>query len=489
MLCAARGLSVLLLEKDATVGGRNKQIRLGDFTFDTGPTFLNLPFILQDIFNNVGKNLADHLELRMLDPLYDLVFYDKIVRPTTDQSRMRDHVKKLFPGNEKGIDRFYAVEEKRFRAIFPCLQKDYSRLINFLHPDFIKALPRMFPAPSVFSNLGHYFSDDDLKLCFTFQAKYLGMSPWECPGIFTMLSFMEHKYGVAHVIGGLNKISETMAAITRQSGGEIRLNAPVKSLILDGKKVKGVRLENGEEFFAKAVIMNADFAYAMSSLVEPHVLKKYSMQNLMKKQYSCATFMLYLGLNRVYDLGHHNIYFARSYKENVTDIFNHKRLSKDISFYIQNACVTDPTLAPKGKSTLYVLVPVPNNFSGIDWTHEKAKFREFVIAKMIERAGLSDLRDAIEVEKVITPNTWEHEYNVFKAAEFNLAHIIPQMLYFRPHNKFEELDNCYLVGGGTHPGSGLPTIYESARISTNLLFKKLGFPPFIPTNLDQLLPH
>jgi phytoene desaturase len=237
--------------------------------------------------------------------------------------------------------------------------------------------------------------------------------------------------------------------------------------------VKGIKLANGDTVLGDEVIVNADFAYAMNHLVEPDQLRKYAPEKLDKLEYSCSTFMLYLGLDTVYaDLPHHTIVFAKDYTTNVGNIFSRKTLSEDFSFYVQNASITDASLAPPGKSALYVLVPMPNNDSGIDWDSHCQMVREQVLDTLGARLGLNDIRSHIECEKIITPQTWQTEEHVHKGATFSLAHKYSQMLYWRPHNRFEELDNCYLVGGGTHPGSGLPTIYESARISANLLCKK-----------------
>jgi phytoene desaturase len=197
---------------------------------------------------------------------------------------------------------------------------------------------------------------------------------------------------------------------------------------------------------------------------------------------------MYLGVDKVYDIPHHTIVFAQDYKRNVEEIFNSLKLSSDNSFYVQNASVTDPTLAPEGKSALYILTPVPNNRSTIDWEAEKGRFAEHVLDQVVERTELKDLRDHIEVKKIITPDNWEQDYNVHLGATFNIGHELLQMMYFRPRNKFEEFRNCYLAGGGTHPGSGLPTIYESARISANMLCKKHGVaftpPGPLPTKAD-----
>ena len=191
--------------------------------------------------------------------------------------------------------------------------------------------------------------------------------------------------------------------------------------------------------------------------------------------------MLYLGLDKVYDLPHHTVFFARDYRNNISDIFEAQALSDDLSFYVRNASVTDATLAPRGHSAVYVLVPVPNCKASIDWSAEGPAFRERVLDAMEQRGGMNGLRSHIKQEIMYTPETWR-DMNIQFGATFNLAHSINQMLYFRPRNKFEELDNCYLAGGGTHPGSGLPTIYESGRIAANMLSRKHGV-EFVSRNL------
>ena len=269
-----------------------------------------------------------------------------------------------------------------------------------------------------------------------------------------------------------------MAKVVEENGGEIYTNCGVSKLWLDGRKVKGVILENGEKVAADDVVINGDFGHAMTHLVEPGVLKKYSKEKLEKKKYSCSTFMLYLGVNKKFDLPHHTIWFAKDYRKNVEEITNHKVISDDPSIYIQNAVVTDPTVAPEGKSTLYILAPVPNNFSEIDWEKCEQDYRKMLIGMLEEKLGVENLEQYIEEERMISPRNWEEEIGVYKGATFNLGHQLTQMLTFRPHNQFEELDNCWLVGGGTHPGSGLPIIVESARITANGILRKEGMTEF-----------
>lgn len=183
--------------------------------------------------------------------------------------------------------------------------------------------------------------------------------------------------------------------------------------------------------------------------------------------------MMYLGIEGKFDLPHHTIHIARDYASNLEDIETRHVLSEDPSFYVQNACVTDPTLAPKGQSTLYVLAPVTHQHPNVDWSRERARYRDLLLRK-IAQAGYHDVASRIRYERVITPADWDHRYEIYRGATFNLSHTLDQMLHLRPQNRFEDLDRVYLVGGGTHPGSGLPVIFESARISARLLLQDLG---------------
>ena len=469
MILAHRGFEVDLFEKESVVGGRNAELRLGDFRFDLGPTFLMMKFVLDKVFAEAGADADQLLNFVPLDPMYRLLFPDFSIDITSDRERMRQQIESCFPGQSAGLDRFFERESLRFKRILSCLETDYSSPFSFLRPSFLKAIPHIPLFSTVFDYLGNYFDPERLRLSFTFQAKYLGMSPWECPGFFVILPYIEHAFGIYHVQGGLSEISRAMAEQATRNGARIHLNAPVRQLIVEQGSVRGLELADGTRHLADETILNADFAHAMRSLVPAGALRKWTPQGLERKKFSCSTYMLYLGLNRTLpEIPHHAIVFADDYHRNTSEIFSELKLSQDFSFYIRNASVTDPTLAPEGKSAIYLLVPMPNQRSGIDWSSEGPRFRERLLDAIRDRTPWGDLRPFIEVEKAITPADWDAS-GVYAGATFNMAHTLNQMLYFRPHNKFEELDHCYLVGGGTHPGSGLPTIYQSGLIAANLL--------------------
>ncbi|WP_110114330.1 phytoene desaturase family protein [Bacillus sp. CGMCC 1.16541] len=491
MLLASHGYEIDVYEKQSYVGGRNSAIKMDGYTFDMGPTFLSMPHIVEEMFEASGRNAHDYLDLKRLHMMYELVFNDKNVRMSDNTVKMKVEIEKHFPGNGEGYDRFMNETAVKMDALTPLLQSQMDRFHHYLSPSVFRALPHLSLGKSLYDVLSTYFSAEQLKLAFTFQSKYLGMSPWECPGAFSILSYMEHAYGIYHPIGGVNQLSEAMAKVVKEYGGRIHVNCGVKKLWIEGRQVKGVILEDGKKVPSDDVVINGDFAHAMTHLVDEGILKKYEKKKLENKKYSCSTFMIYLGVNKKYDLPHHTIIFADDYKKNVEEITKTLTLPNDPSIYIQNASVTDPTLAPEGKSALYILAPVPNNFSGIEWDEIKGQFRDLVLKTVQERTEFKDIADYIEVEQILSPKEWEEDVYVYKGATFNLGHQLSQMMVLRPHNRFEELDDCWLVGGGTHPGSGLPTILESARITTKAMLKRDAKPfnqPMQTTNqLERVL--
>ena len=472
MILARRGFDVTILEKRDRVGGRNAELNAGEFSFDTGPTFLHQKFTLDEVFEEAGRNSADYLDFVALDPMTRLTWDGVSMETTTDRERMSQSVERAFPGHADGYNRFMDDHSAKMRAIYPCLQRPYHQLRTFLSPTLMKAVPYVATGKSVVDVLENSFADDRLKLAFTFQAKYLGMSPWRCPALFSILSYTEYKYGIYHIQGGLCRISDAMARVFAEHGGKLRLNTGVKEVKFNGSTVTGIETTDGELIPCDDVIMNADYAHAVTTLLNG---RSKPAPELERKKYSCSTFMLYLGLDTIYrDEPHHHIIFADDYRKNVEHIQGERELSDDMSVYIRNSSITDPHVAPEGKSGLYILVPTINTRHGLDWDQHRDSYRDKVIARIEQRTGMKDLRSHIVEERIITPAGWRDELDVFLGATFNLAHTLDQMLYLRPHNRMKGFDNLYLVGGGTHPGSGLPTIYESGRISSNLLCDRYG---------------
>ncbi len=471
MLLAAQGYEVEVYEKQGTVGGRSGLLELGDYRFDRGATFLMMTHLLEELFEAAGRSLHDYVSLNKLDPLYSLHFGDTIFSPSTDQEATAEAIEQLFPGNAGGYRRFMKEEEEKFARVMPLLQRPFERLGDYAKKDVLRALPKLHATDTVYNRLAKYFDDERLRFAFTFQAKYLGMSPWECPGTFTILSFLEHRYGLYHPIGGINRVLSAMGEVIAEHGGTVHTSCGVKRVLVRDGRAAGVLLENGETAEADYVVIGADFGSAMTQLFEPGVLKRYTPEKLKRKRYSCSTAMLYLGVDGPVDLAHHSVHFSGDYKSNVEDITRLGRLSPDPSIYVHNPSVIDPTLAPPGKSSLYVLMPVPNLQADINWEREGQSVQEAMLERLQQIPQLSGIAQRVEERLFFSPLDWQNGLNVYNGATFNLAHNLGQMMYLRPHNTFSEVEGIWLVGGGTHPGSGLPTIFESAKISARLLQK------------------
>ncbi|WP_207388239.1 phytoene desaturase family protein [Lichenihabitans psoromatis] len=480
MMLAAAGLDVTVYEKADRVGGRTRTIEAEQFRFDIGPTFFLYPEILQSLFHRCGLDLADFVTLKRLDPHYRLKFEDgPDLVTTSDLDRLEVEIAKIDAEDAKNIRRFIARGRAKLEAFRPVLQKAFLSPLDLLSPDVLKSLGLLAPFSSVDGDLSKLFKDPRIRLAFSFQTKYLGMSPFRCPSLFTILSFLEYEFGVWHPMGGCGTLSEGMATAASRLGVKFRLGEEVRSIDFEGKVATGIVTANGREA-CDAVVVNGDFAHAIPRLIPARLRRRWSDKRIDKAQYSCSTFMLYLGIEGRYDhLDHHTIFLAKDYRRNIEEIEAAEKPPEQPSIYVQNPVRSDPAFGGDDYSSLYVLVPV-GHCGKVDWAAEGGAFRDMVLERL-EGLGLTDLRSRIRFEKVVTPDQWRDDLSIYRGATFNLAHSLDQMLLFRPHNKFDGVDGVYLVGGGTHPGSGLPVIYEGARITSDLVLSDLGQADRIPT--------
>ena len=478
ILLAASGVKVKVIERLPTVGGRTSSIESDGFKFDLGPTFFLYPRVLEEIFAAAGTSLRAEVEMVRLDPQYRIIFGSGgQIDATPDIARMEQQIAAIAPDDAPGFRRFLDENRTKLARMEPCLETPFDGWQDLINMRMLKLLPMLRPHQSLDTYLGRFFRDPRIRLAFSFQSKYLGMSPFRCPSLFSILSFLEYEYGVFHPIGGCAAVTVAMARVAERLGVEIRTDSPVEEVLFEGRRATGVRTSSGVEK-ADSIVMNADFARAMKRLVPDRLRRRWTDRKIAGKKFSCSTFMMYLGVDGEFDLPHHSIHISDDYVRNLDEIENKHVLSEDPSFYVQNACVTDPTLAPRGKSALYVLAPVTHQHKNVDWSRERERFRAKML-RQIEKAGFTDVEKRIQFERIVTPDDWDSKYEIHQGATFNLAHSLDQMLHLRPHNRFEDVDGVYLVGGGTHPGSGLPVIFESARISSRLLLADLGIEPAV----------
>jgi phytoene desaturase len=477
MLLAAAGARVTLFERDPVVGGRTRILDApGGYRFDLGPTFFLYPRILAEIFSACGASLAREVELRQLDPQYRLVFEgSESIDATPDVERMEAEIARLCPADSRGLRPFLAENRRKLEAFRPVLERAFCSPADVLGLDMLRSLRLMRPHRTVDQDLSRHFRDPRVRLAFSFQAKYLGMSPFRCPSLFTILSFLEYEHGVFHPLGGCGAVSEAMARVAARIGVDIRLERPVERIAFAGRRAIGVEV-GGRHHAADAVVVNADFAHAIPRLIPDALRRRWTDRKIGRARYSCSTFMLYLGVEGTFpELPHHSILLAEDYRRNIRQIETGE-IPDVPSLYVQHAGATDPSMAPPGHTSLYLLVPVPNLLHGADWSVDAPRFRRLGLDRL-RGLGIRDIERRIRYERTVTPQGWREEFAVGHGATFNLSHDLGQMLCFRPGNRFAELDGVYLVGGGTHPGSGLPVIYEGARITSGLLARDLGLRP------------
>lgn len=508
---AASGCRVTVFEAGPTVGGRTSRITLRDsagrgFGFDRGPTFFLMPYVLEEIFSAAGRKLTDYATLTRLDPMYRLILGRKgdvptVIDATQDVDEMARRLARVCERDGRNFHRFIADNRAKLRLMEPVLRSPMRNLADVVTSASPRFLPHLNPHLSVNGLLERYFSDPHVRLAVSFQSKYLGMSPMDCPSIFTILPFIEYEYGIWHPHGGCNALMRAMADVLEELGGRVECASPVTALEFSGRRVTGVRIaaDQGERAARfDHVVVNADAAAALQRFV-PNDLRPttWKDQAIERKRYSCSTYMLYLGLEGQVELPHHTIYVSERYRDNLDEITRLASLSEDPSVYVCNPGPVDQSLCPPGTSALYILMPTPNTQPGrdgatLDWSREAPEARRRVVEQLERRFGIREVERRIVAEKATTPADWQTGADgtgpIQFGATFNLAHNLGQMLHRRVQHRCPGLDGLWFVGGGTHPGSGLPVIFLSSQITARLLCEEAGLPAPTPTRhaLDRL---
>ncbi|MDP1821615.1 MAG: phytoene desaturase family protein [Archangium sp.] len=493
---AGLGIEVTVVEKEAVPGGRMRGMSFDGYEVDTGPTIMQLPEVLDEIVRRAGKRLSDYVTLQQLDPNTRIHFWDGTSLDTSsDLEKLRASLAKLNPKHPAAFDRWMAEAREKYSVAYEKFICTHADSLAYYAPWRLMDTLRFKPWQSLYGHLDSFFHDDRVTFALSYPSKYLGLHPTTCSSVFSVIPFLELQFGVWHVKGGFRALSKGLARCAEDLGVKFRYGAPVEEVLVEGKRVTGVRLASGETLTADVVVINADLPYAATKLIRPEHREgtRLSDGSLDRAKYSCSTFMMYLGLDRRYDeLPHHVISLSEAARK--TDRASLEDLHLDVDdppFYVCNPTPTDGTGAPDGHSTLYVLVPTPNTSRLDDW---ETATRELSarIPGWLEKVGFKDVKKHIRAQRTFTAKTWQEDFNVFRGAVFNLSHNWTQLGPLRPKVKSPHLDGLYWVGGGTHPGSGLLTIMESANIAADYLAKELGRPqlpswPFVPRVAPELL--
>jgi phytoene desaturase len=467
----ARGYRVTVLEKNEQPGGRASVFRQDGFTFDAGPTILTAPFLLDELWQLCGKDIADDVTIKPVSPFYRIRFNDgSIFDCTGDEGHMRAEVAKFSPGDLDGYERFMKLSQTTCRIGFEQLgDVPFGRITDMLKiaPDLIKLGGYL----SVYDLVSRYIKDERLRTVFSFHPLLIGGNPFTASGIYTLIPFLERRWGVHFAVGGTGAVVRGMANLIQGQGNTIRLNTPVDQILVRDGCATGVRLEDGTEIAADIVVSNADSAWTYRKMLPPEARRRWSDRKLDNARYSMSLFVWYFGTNRRYeDVPHHTILLGPRYRDLLRDIFKRKVLAKDFSLYLHRPTASDPSVAPPGCDTFYVLSPVPNLDGKTDWTTEANAYRAAIEAELT-KTMLPGLRGNIVTERMITPLDFRSRLNGLRGAAFGLEPILTQSAWFRPHNQSEDIKGLYLVGAGTHPGAGVPGVLSSAKV------------------LDRLIPH
>ncbi len=460
----AMGHAVTVVEAGDQPGGRARSFQRDGFHFDAGPTVITAPYLFDELFDLFGKDRADYFELVPVEPFYRVAFPDRRhFDYVGDDERLFAEIEKFNPADVDGYKRLVEHSQRIFDVGYTQLvDADFSRFGDMLR--IVPDLVRLRAYKSLYGLVAHYIKDDSLRQVFTFQPLLIGGNPFRAPGIYLLIHWLERKWGIHFAMGGTAAIVRGLTQLLEDVGVEVRLNAPVERIEIRHGRAAGVLLADDTFLPSQVIVSNADPATVYTSLIDPSARRKHSDSAIAKRRYSMSLFVGYFGTNETYpDLAHHSILLGPRYRELLTDIFDRKKLADDFSLYLHAPTRTDPALAPPGGESFYVLSPVPNQQSGIDWSSEGPRYMDRIL-DALDAEHLPGLRDNLATSFHVDPRYFESELRSYRGAAFGLEPTLRQSAYFRFHNRSEDVDGLYFVGAGVHPGAGLPGVLSSAKV-------------------------
>ncbi len=472
---ARQGFAVTVLEKNATPGGRCSQLVREGHRFDVGPTLLLMPEVVAETYAALDERMDDHLDLRRIDPTYRIHFDDGTeLALTGDLAALQAQVEAIEPGSFDGLLRYLAEGHHHYQhALQHFVGRNFTSLPAYLGPQNLwEVLVHLHAFRRHYAHMGRYFRHPHLKAAFTFQNMYLGLSPFDAPATYSLLPYTELVDGVWFPMGGIYRLVESLVAIAEAHGVRFRYNAPVTRITVEGNRATGVLLPDGSRLEADVIVANADLPYVYRHLL-PDAKAAGRLEHL---HYTCSAIMFYWGVDTVYpQLGPHTVFLAGNYRAGFERIFRDHALPVEPSVYVHAPARIDPSAAPPGRDTLLALVPVGHldDAAVQDWDGWQAQARAAVLRHLAD-VGVADLHEHTTFEITDTPREWRSLYNLAKGAAFSLSHNALQVGYLRPHNRHRRYGNLYFVGGSTHPGSGLPMVLLSARLTAERILKDIG---------------
>ena len=474
MRLGALGYRVTVIDKLDVPGGRGSCIWKDGHRFDLGPTIVTVPQIFKELWAACGRDFHKEVDLRPLDPFYEIRWPDgSKFTARQDTEAMREEVRRLSPGDVAGYDKFLRDSEERYWFGF----EDLGRRSMHKLSDLIRVLPRfaMLRADrSVYAHASRRVKDERLRMALSFHPLFIGGDPFNVTSMYILVSHLEKEFGVHYAMGGVAAIAENMAKIITDQGGTLRMETEVDEILVKNGRARGVKLASGDMLTADIVVSNADAGYTYDRLLRNQPRKRWTPKKLKSRRWSMGLYVWYFGTKGTRDMwkdvGHHTILNGPRYKGLVRDIFSRGKVSDDFSLYVHRPTVTDPSAAPEGDDTFYVLSPVPHlgHSDSEKWADIERQYR-VRLTKALEEQLLPGFSSRVTASEVFTPETFQDRYLSPYGSGFSIEPRILQSAWFRPHNVSEELKGLFLTGAGTHPGAGLPGVISSAEVLAQLV--------------------
>ena len=466
----AKGHKVTLIEKHPDLGGRARVFKRNGFTFDGGPTVITAPYLINELFELFQKDPKDYIKLSPLKVWYQFIFEDKSkFNYSGNENEMKTQIQELNKEDVKGYKKLVSFTKKIFDKGFTELA-DVPFDKPFVMMQQLPALLKLKSYKSVYSLVSSYIKNEKLRRMLSMHPLLVGGNPFTTTSIYGLILYLEKKWGIHYSMGGTGNIIKGFEKLMNEIGIKVIKGNEVTKIISYNNKITGVQIDNNNIIDVDNVICNADPPAVYEKLLDGNsnnsFLFKWKKERM---EYSMGLFVYYFGTKKIYEnVEHHTIKFGNKYKEHLDDIFNKKKLNEDISYYLHRPSATDKSMAPEGNDCFYVLVPVPNNQSGIDWNMEGEKMKKLIIDKM-EKDLMPNLKDNIIEDFYLTPDYFEKELNTKFGSGFSIQPKFTQSAYFRFHNKSEIYNGLYFVGAGTHPGAGVPGVLSSAKVLEKIL--------------------
>lgn len=465
----AKNYEVTLIDRCEQLGGRAQFFERNGFKHDAGPTVITAPFLFEELFALFNEKFSDHVKLVPLKPWYRFVYADgdHFDYGGSLEDTLKE-IKRIEPADCDGYMKLLAHSKRIFNVGFVELAT-----APFDSPwTMIKQIPRLIGLQcykTVWQLVSQYLKSEKLRQAFSIQPLLVGGNPFDTTSIYGLIHYLEREYGVHFAMGGTHAIIQALEQLMHRNKINIRLGQTVKSLVIKADTVTGVLLDNGQELMAEVVVSDADPVHLYTKMIKPneqHFLARFKVK---KAKLSMGLFVLYFGTTKTYpDIAHHTIWLGERYQELLKDIFDRKILSKDFSLYLHRPTATDPSFAPTGCDSFYVLCPVPNLLGGQDWSIEGSKLRDRIVTAL-EETIMPNLSQTITEDFYMTPESFKENYLSSQGSGFSISPLFTQSAWFRFHNKAEGIKNLFLVGAGTHPGAGLPGVISSAKLIDQLV--------------------